>query len=116
MRYLAMIYEDESNRPQSPEEMDAVMAKYMAYNKELTDAGAMLAGEALQGSETATQVRMRSGETLVSDGPFSETKEVIGGFYMFEAENLDKAIEWAAKIPAAETGIIEVRPIWELGE
>ncbi len=115
MRYLAMIYDDESARPQSPEERDAVMAKYGAFTKELTDTGAMLGGEALQGSETATQVRLRGGETLVSDGPFSETKEVIGGFYMYEAENLDKAIEWAAKIPAAETGIIEVRPILEHG-
>ena len=76
----------------------------------------MLAGEALQPTDTATSVRVRDGSTLVTDGPFAETKEALGGFYLLECKDLDEAIEMAAKIPGAKQGTIEVRPIWQLPE
>ena len=118
MQYLLLIYTPELP-PQSeipPEVFQQQLAAYDAFTREVRERGAMLAGEALQPTETATSVRVRDGQTLVTDGPFAETKEALGGFYMVECKDLDEAIELAAKIPGARQGTIEVRPIWQLPE
>jgi hypothetical protein len=87
---------------------------YMAFTKDIVDRGIMRSGEALQPTATATTVRVRNGETLSTDGPFAETKEQLGGFYVVEAKDLDEAIEIAARIPDVRGGSIEVRPIMEM--
>jgi hypothetical protein len=116
MQYLLLIYEDEKIGAAMDEkaQMDLIGA-YNAYTQELKDAGVLLAGEALQPTTTATTVRVRSGRTTTTDGPFAETKEQLGGFYMIEAKDLDEALKWAAKLPSAKTGSIEVRPIVKFG-
>jgi hypothetical protein len=115
MRYLLLIYEPE--RPPELEvpqaERDAEMAAYGAFTQEVRDRGLFQGGEALQPSATATTVRVRDGRTDTTDGPFAETKEVLGGFYLLDCRDLDEAISAAAKIPAAKRGSIEVRPVWE---
>ncbi len=117
MRYLCLIYHDEKAvAGMSEQEMGAVMEAYGKYSEELEKAGAMLAGEALQPTDTATTVQVRDQKTLTTDGPFAETKEQLGGFYMIQAKDLDEAIAWAAKIPSAAAGSIEVRPIMEFGD
>jgi hypothetical protein len=115
MRYLALIYSDETAEA-TPEEREAIGRDYFAYTEEVRKAGVSSAGEALQPTSTATTVRVKDGETLTTDGPFAETKEQLGGFYLLECDNLDQAIEWAAKIPGAKHGSIEVRPIMEFPE
>lgn len=114
MRYALLIYSAEDAGPQTEEEMMAEMPSWFAYTEELNQAGANLGGEALQPSMTATTVQVRNGERVTTDGPFAETKEVLGGFYLVEAENLDAAIAWAEKIPASPYGSIEVRPVMEI--
>jgi len=111
MRYALLIYVEPSET--TPEQDAQVMEAYNAFSREAAEAGAMLGGEALHEAKTATSVRVRNGQTLVTDGPFAETKEEFGGFYMVEAANLDEAVKWAAKIPGASRGTIEVRPIVE---
>jgi hypothetical protein len=112
MQYMLLIYDDENVwRTMSEEERGRAMADYGAYTQELRDAGAFLFGDALQPVDTATTVSVREGKTLTTDGPFAETKEQLGGFYAIEAESLDRAIEWASKIPSARFGKIEVRPV-----
>ncbi|MFZ0548902.1 MAG: YciI family protein [Candidatus Promineifilaceae bacterium] len=114
MRYILLINTDESIEAQRPkEENDAVYADYFAFSKEIRDSGAYITGEALQPTDTATTVRVRNGRILTTDGPYAETKEQLGGFYMIECADLDEAIAWAAKIPGAKEGAIEVRPIME---
>ncbi len=115
MRYLCLIYLDEkAHAAMAEEEMGAMMEAY--GKEELEKAGAMLGGEALQPTDTATTVQMRDGKTLTTDGPFAETKEQLGGYFMIEAKDLDEAIAWAAKIPGAADGSVKVRPIMEFGE
>jgi hypothetical protein len=94
--------------------MGQVMAGYGALEGELAGTGKKLAGEALQPTGTATCVRVRDGQAATTDGPFAETKEQLGGFYLLECENLDEAIAWAAKIPGAHVGTVEIRPIWDV--
>lgn len=114
MRYLLLIYSDENREASmSKEEQDAWMGEYWAYTEAMGQAGIRVGGEALQPTATATTVRMRDGQKLTTHGPFAETKEQLGGFYLIDAENLDQAIEWAAKCPGARVGSIEVRPIME---
>lgn len=113
MRYLLLIYTEESNEPPPPEVIDQVMADYWAYEKAVADAGVKEAGEALQGTQTATTVRIKDGERVVTDGPYAETREVLGGFYLLDVPDLDAAIEWAARCPGAKYGTMEVRPIME---
>jgi hypothetical protein len=113
MRYMLLIYGPAEGGP-SPEEAQAEMPRWFEYTQQLQDSGLMLAGEALQGADTATTVRVRDGETLVTDGPFAETKELLGGFYMLDAPDLDTALEWAAKMPNIAYGTVEVRPIMEI--
>jgi hypothetical protein len=111
MRYALLIYiEPPAVAPTDAENM-AVMEQYMAFGREAVEAGVMVTGEALEGTNMATSVRVRNGQTLVTDGPFAETKEEFGGFYLIEAADLDEAIKWAAQIPGAVRGTIEVRPV-----
>jgi hypothetical protein len=115
VRYMLLIYGDESQWGTfTPEEQKAEFEAYDAFGKWLSEKGWMRGGDALQGTPMATSVRLREGKVLTTDGPFAETKEQLGGFYQIECENLDQAIEAAAKIPAARGGTIEVRPIAEL--
>ncbi len=112
MQYMLLIYGDESHwSSQSEEEQRAEFAKYQTYTQELRDHGALVAADPLQPTSSATTVRVRNDETITTDGPFAETKEQLGGYYLIEVDSLDEAIEWAAKIPAARGGSIEVRPI-----
>ena len=115
MRYLLLLYSapDAGPEPHSSEAM-AEMKEWYALTQELVDAGAMLGGEALHGVDSATTVRVRDGKTVSTDGPFAETKELLGGYYAIDVENLDAAVEWAAKIPSAPYGSVEIRPIMEL--
>jgi len=108
MQYLALIYGEESRWANlSPEEREREMGEYMALSGESVTVG----GNELDGIATATTVRVRNDETLVTDGPFAELKEALGGYYVFECDTIGEACRWAAKIPAARHGAIEVRPI-----
>jgi len=110
MKYLCTIYDDETHwSTATPEQMAQVMAAYNAFGEEA--GGVILGGEGLEPTSSATTVRVRDGERVLSDGPFAETKEQLGGFYLLECDSLDEAIEWAAKIPGAATGSVEVRPV-----
>jgi hypothetical protein len=112
MQYMLLIYGNENGWGDlSEEERGQVMQSYMAFTEELRAAGAMVAGDALQSTQTATTVRVQNDETLTTDGPFAETKEQLGGYYLVEADSLDEAIEWAGKIPGARHGSVEVRPV-----
>ena len=114
MRYLLLIYgAEEGWAAMSPEEQAAEFGGYVKYTQWLRDHGWYEAGEALQATDSATTGRVREGQTLSTDGPFAETKEQLGGFYMINCENLDQAIDAASRIPAARGGSIEVRPIRE---
>ena len=109
MQYLLLIHDDEQVwTNMSEEERNQIYGEYMAYSNELVENGAFVGGNQLQPTETATTVRVRDGEQLITDGPFAETKEALGGYYLIEAESVDEALEWAAKIPH---GTIEVRPV-----
>ena len=114
MRYALLIYTEEPETPPDREQQVRVGQQYEAYTQMLRDRGAMEGGEALQPTTTATTVRVRDGRTLTTDGPFAETKEALGGFYLIDAADLDEATDIAAKIPAAWRGSVEIRPIWEL--
>ena len=114
MKYLLTIYMDESSYGDvTPEQAQQVMAAYEAFGREVTESGAMLGGEGLQASNTATTVQVRSGETITSDGPFADTREQLGGYYLLDCRDLDEAIRWAAKIPGAHNGTIEIRPVMD---
>jgi hypothetical protein len=116
MRYLLLIYtEEQLDGAPTGDAAAAEMEAYNAFTAEVRDRGMMEAGEALHPTASATTVRVRDGETVTTDGPFAETKEALGGFYMIKARDLDEAIEVAAKIPGARHGSIEVRPIFEFG-
>ena len=115
MRYLLLIYTpevDPSTVP--PEQVRAQNDAYNAFTGEVRERRVMEGGEALQPTTSATTVRVRNGQTLVTDGPYAETKEALGGFYLVDVKDLDEALELAAKVPGANHGAIEVRPIWEL--
>jgi hypothetical protein len=117
MKYALTIYRDESAmEAASPEEMQAVSQAYGEVTQEMEQKGALLAGDALYPTQTATTVRVRDGERRVTDGPFAETKEQLGGFYVLECKDLDEAIEWAEKIPGSQHGTIEIRPIMVFDE
>ncbi|HWI74738.1 MAG TPA: YciI family protein [Baekduia sp.] len=97
--------------PTDAEPDPAMHGAWMQYTADLQAAGAMVAGDGLQGLDTATTVRVRDGETLVTDGPFAETKEMLGGYYLVDVADLDAALGWAAKIPSVGFGSVEVRPV-----
>ncbi len=115
MRYILLIYEDEAAwEAMSQEEQSQGFRMYMDFTEDIQKSGNHLAGEPLQPTATATTVRVRDGKTLTTDGPYAETKEQLGGFYIVEARELDEAIGIAARVPGAQWGAIEVRPILEI--
>ncbi len=115
MRYVLMICTDEATeRALGPEEGGTMMAEYAAFAEEMGARGVLQGGERLRPTTDATTVRVRNQEVLASDGPFAETKEQIGGYFVVECKDLDEAIEIAAKIPGARSGTVEVRPIWDM--
>ena len=116
MQYLLLIYDDETTWAEMPEaERNGYFQEYMKYTSDLQQAGVLVGADQLQPTSTATVVRVRDGEQIVTDGPFTEAKEVLGGFYLIEVGSLDDAIEWAAKSPSARGGTIEVRPLVPMG-
>ena len=115
MHYALLICTDESSEMAlGPDESSARLAEYGKFVDEMGRRGVLRGGQRLRPTTDATTVRLREGEVLTSDGPFAETKEQIGGFFLVECKDLDEAVEVAARIPAACTGSIEVRPIWEM--
>ena len=115
MQYALLIYENESRwNTTSEAEQKAMFAEYRAFTESIAKSGHYKGGEALQPTPTATTVRVRDGKTLSTDGPFAETKEQLGGFYLVEAQDLDEATALAARIPGARIGSIEVRPIMKV--
>lgn len=114
VKYLLLIYYDEGDlAADGTDAQSDEFAAYTAFNAHLAEVGGNLAAEALQSVSTATTVRVRNDEVLLTDGPFAETKEQLGGFYLVEAADLDAAIELASRIPSVRYGSVEVRPIWE---
>jgi hypothetical protein len=110
MQYMLLIYETEG-RDRGSQEYQDLMREYMAFTAGIVKSGNFKAGDALEPTSSATTVQLRSGKTMVTDGPFAETKEQLGGYYLIDAKDLDEAIALAARIPAARTGSIEVRPV-----
>ena len=115
MKYLCLVYYDEQTLDAMPRDEFAVFSQeHVALDEDLIKNGHSIAAEALQPVQTAVTVRMRNGKLSTTDGPFAETKEQLGGFYLIEAADLNEAIQIAARIPSARLGSIEVRPIWDL--
>ena len=111
MKYICLIY---GNEGIDEAEAAAMWQEYGAYQEAVVGAGKFVAGDPLEASSTATLVRVREGSTLTTDGPYAETKEQIGGYYILDCDDLDDAIEWASKIPSAKSGAIEVRPLMKM--
>jgi hypothetical protein len=114
MKYMLLLYVPAEARDDA--NARAPMEEWFAYSRALGESGSLVAGDALEGLDTATTVRVREGETLVSDGPFAETKEMLGGYYLIDVPDLDAALQWAAKVPNAPYGSVEVRPLMVLPE
>src|SRR5216683_4883075 len=113
MQYLLLIYRNEAQQSKmDPADYQKLSAEYSAYTQSIIQSGNFKAGDGLQPTTTATTVRVREGKTLTTDGPFAETREQLGGYYLVEAKDLDAALAIAARIPGARFGSIEVRPIW----
>jgi hypothetical protein len=112
MKYTILIYENEADfRARTDDrQKDAYWGAYRAYTKALTDAGVMVGGAGLQPARLATTIRQHNGKRQVQDGPYAEAKEQLGGYYVIDVPDLDKALDWAARCPAASTGVVEVRP------
>ena len=116
MKYLCLIYSDEAaGAARTQEQTTAMWGEYMAYTDDIRKSGHLLGGEALQPTSTATTIRIRNGKLSTTDGPFVETKEQLGGFYLVEAKDLNDAIQVASRIPGAKYGAIEVRPVSTIG-
>ena len=114
MRYLLTLWSDESEMTaRSKEQLAEAMSRYDAFTRELRESGAFAGGEGLDPTWTGKTLRVRDDERQVTDGPFAETKEQLGGFYLLECKDLDEAIAWATKVPAAERGSVEVRPVMQ---
>lgn len=115
MQYLLMIYASEdAENAMPPAEMGAIMQAYGAYTEALTKAGVLRAGERLRPTADATSVRVRNGKSEVLNGPYADTQEQLGGYYVIDVPDLDAALQWAARCPSSVYGTIEVRPIWEM--
>jgi hypothetical protein len=113
MQYMLLIYDEENALDGLAEdEVRQIMMGYFQFTEELEAAGALVSSDRLRPVATATTVRIREGDTMTTDGPFAETKEQLGGYYIIDVPHLDEAIRWAGKIPSASFGSIEVRPIW----
>ena len=117
MQYMLLIYGDQDGwKSRSEEENGQIMQAYMQFTEELQASGSLVGGDALEPTQTATTVRVRNDETLTTDGPFAETKEQLGGYYIVDVGSIDEALEWAAKIPGAKHGSVEVRPVMVFDE
>jgi hypothetical protein len=115
MQYILLIYENEAEaKSRNPEESQKIFGEYMAFTASIKQSGQLRAGEPLEPVATATTVRVKGGRAVRTDGPFAETREQLGGFYIVEAKDLDEAVEIAARIPSARNGSIEVRPVMKL--
>ena len=113
MQYMALIYADEERWDAlSDEERQEIYGRYRALSEDAQKAGVMAGGDELGPTRAATTVRVRGDETLVTDGPYAELKEALGGYFLFECDTLDEALDWAARIPAVEHGAVEVRPVF----
>ncbi len=114
MKYMLILVSDPANEPTpGSAAFDPYMGEWHAYSTALNEAGAMVSGEALHDTESATTVKVRDGQRIVTDGPFIESKEIIGGFYVIDVADLDEALDWAARVPNSHFGTIEVRPVME---
>ena len=117
MKYLCLIYDDESKwATMPPEQAQAMMGEYFAFTEGIKKSGHYVGGEALKPTQTATSVRVRNGKVSTTDGPFAETKEQLGGYYLIEARDLNDAIQVAAKIPSVKLGTVEVRPVEDFSQ
>jgi hypothetical protein len=117
MKYLCLIYDDEKKWAEMPKaELESIFAEYGAFTQDITKSGHYLGGNPLQPTHTATTVRIRNGKVSTTDGPFAETKEQLGGYYLVEAKDLNEAMQLAARIPSVRYGSIEVRPVMVLGK
>ena len=115
MQYLLMIYNDESKlQAASQTDITKMSAAYGAYTEALKQAGVIRGGERLKPTSTATTVRIADGKTKVLNGPYAEAKEQLGGYYIIDVPDMDSALSWATRCPAASTGVVEVRPIWPM--
>jgi len=115
MKYMLLIYGDETGaQGASKAEGERIFAAYMAYTEALKKAGVMVGADRLQWSSSATTVRVANGKSSVLDGPYAETKEQLGGYYLIDVPDLDAALSWAARCPGASHGAIEVRPVWAM--
>ncbi len=115
MKYMLLIYGDETGYDKSTKaDIEKVMTAYGAYGEAMRKAGVFVGADRLKPTSTASTVRLADGKTKIQDGPYAETKEQLGGYYMIDVPDLDQAIIWAARCPAAAHGRIEVRPIWEM--
>jgi len=115
VNYMLLIYTDPHEAPVDPAAESAMMAEYGAFTEGIVGSGELVTADRLRDVDTATSVRVRDGRTLTTDGPFAETKEHLGGYYVVDVPDLDRALELAAKIPGARTGCVEVRPIHPMG-
>jgi hypothetical protein len=113
MKYLLLMYANGEAAPKAENEVKAIGTAWYMFMKEANDAGVLLENNGMDPEGTATTIRVREGKTLVTDGPFAETHEQLGGYSVVECANLDEAIRWAEKIPTVKYGSIEVRPLWE---
>jgi hypothetical protein len=114
VKYMLLIAIDPTLAPTDPAESEATSQKYYEFGNRIAESGELVAGERLHGNDTATSVRIRGGKVTTTDGPFVETTEFLGGYYVVDVKDLDRALELAAELPAAGRGVIEVRPVWEM--
>ena len=115
MQYMLLIFRDEAGmQSASKEQINQTMAAYMAYTEAMKKAGVMTAGDRLRPASSATTVRVKGGKTEVLNGPYAETKEQLGGYYIIDVPDLDSALSWAARCPGASHGTMEVRPVWAM--
>ncbi|MEM6300513.1 MAG: YciI family protein [Pseudomonadota bacterium] len=117
MQYMLILFEDEAIMQRATESaaFEAYMAPWISYSTEMEEAGVMVGGNPLEGAATASTVSVREGKRTIQDGPFIDTKEQLGGYYIIEVDSLDEAIKWAEKCPAAASGHVEIRPIADFG-
>ena len=117
MRYLLLIGSEDRNQVQAPPpkgQMDAIVQAHARFAEELRAKGKMVAADRLRPDSDASRVRLKAGQRQVMDGPFAETKEALGGFYLIECDTREEAVEWAKKVPLGEGSFVEVRPIWQM--
>jgi hypothetical protein len=115
MRYLLLIGSNDKHAPApTPAQSQATLQAFMRFTEDLRNAGKTVASERLRPEDQASRVRVKAGHHQVTDGPFAETKEGIGGFYMIECASKEEALEWAKKVPIGENGFVDVRPIWQM--